>query len=254
MKIKMKNITQVVNWHTGSTIFTISLSLILRILKWNDSHLNQPRLAACDLLKHKAVSPSSNSQWLLFSPCKGQHDTAALTQGRASTFYEEPRQSSYITHGPPTGFGWGAQRKFLCLFRRRKSAILRNVHNPQNEEPFSSANNKLESVWDSVRVFHEDHAGNLSHKQGGCQKTQLVHLDLSYHPWSEERSTIWLATQTPVDQDERRKWTMSAYFISEAVEVAAFSMYWVRYSAVPTTCIISFVSHNTTSPCNDTSP
>lgn len=71
MKIKMRNITQVVNWHTGSTVFAISLSWILRILKRNDSRRNQPRLAACDLLKHKVVSPSSNSQWLCFHLAKG---------------------------------------------------------------------------------------------------------------------------------------------------------------------------------------
>lgn len=130
------------------------------------------------LQKHKGISPSVNPSVTRAkgSMCKGQHDTATMAQGRVFTFYEDPCvcQSSQITCCSPTGLCWGAQRKFLCLFRRTKSAILWNVHSPQNEEPFCSANNKFgKRSWESIRVFPEDHAGNLSHEQGGVRKHNL---------------------------------------------------------------------------------
>lgn len=143
MKIKMTDITQIVNWHTGGKISDISLSLILRTVECNDCHPNKPRFAACDLLNYKGVSPSVNpSVTFCFSPfAKG---TTTLTQGRTFAFYEDlcvnPARSLTAS---PQGFAGVYKGKLLCLFKRTKSPILWDVDNPKSEGPFSSANNKL---------------------------------------------------------------------------------------------------------------
>lgn len=143
MNIKMTNITKIVNWHTGGTILDISLSLILSILKWNDSHPNKPHFSACDLLSYKGVSPSVNPfVTLFFTFCKGRLTQQPWPREELHFLWRPRCHPCQITRYLPTGLCWGTQRKFLCLFRT-KSAILWNVDNPSNEEPFSSTNNRL---------------------------------------------------------------------------------------------------------------
>lgn len=133
----------------------------------------------------------------------------------------EPRQIAIF----PTGLCWGLQRKRLFLFKRSKSAILWNVGNPRNEDSFSSENNKLaKSSEKSVMVFHETHASNLSWEPRAREETAFA---LTFFLWflKEREITVWLVTQTSLGQEEKRKWILNTYDVSEAIEITTTNVY-----------------------------
>lgn len=124
------------------------LSLILRILKWNNSHHNKPwfcRLPSTEW--QKGFHPMLIPQWLLVF-----HNWWYFLLLQRAVMTQQPwpmegpwccRKTHQIDHCLPSGLCCSCHRKYLFGFKRRKPVILWNESNPRTEESFHSANNKL---------------------------------------------------------------------------------------------------------------